>query len=451
MSEDSEKKDSGSEDEKETKEPLEDSAGAPLEEALKDPGLETIKKYLPLMLVIVVVVLAAFFFFRWKASSDEEADWAMGMEFRQASQDQNVTALEAFAVKYPNEVLAGIALYEAADVQYRNGEFSQAAENFSKAIPLLANIETPQSLLGSATLGHGVSLIRSGDFEQGKALLLGAAENMDFLPSVRAKSWYLLGINALSEDDESAYERSASALKADELPVFEDLSKELESRKTQFDRQASATTRDKISFAQKNLRFLAENKVKQDVNSTASGLQYQILTEGNGTKPQLNDRVEVHFHGTLIDGDLFNSSVERGKPEVLDVNSPQVPHVLDQPDTEAKTALIQGLTEGLQLMKTGGKRRFFIPSDLAYGEKGLPPYVEPGAALVVEVELLRILPPPTPPKPAPVPTPVPQDVKPNPGPGTDQNATTPQLQPDKKPSETEENATKPLPEGKDGK
>jgi hypothetical protein len=110
-----------------------------------------------------------------------------------------------------------------------------------------------------------------------------------------------------------------------------------------------------------------------------------------------------------------------------------------------------GLTEGLQLMKTGGKRRFFIPSDLAYGEKGLPPYVEPGAALVIEVELLRILPPPTPPKPAPVPTPVPQDVKPNPGPGTDQNATTPQLQPDNKPSETEENATKPLPEGKDGK
>ncbi|MBL63368.1 MAG: hypothetical protein CMI30_08150 [Opitutae bacterium] len=441
MSEDSEKKDSGSEDEKETKEPLEDSTGAPLEEALKDPGLETIKKYLPLMLVIVVVVLVAFFFFRWKASSDEEAEWAMGMEFRQASQDQNVTALEAFAVKYPNEVLAGIALYEAADVQYHNGEFSQAAENFSKAIPLLANIETHQSLLGSATLGHGVSLIRSGDFEQGKALLLGAAENMDFLPSVRAKSWYLLGINALSEDDESAYERSASALKADELPVFEDLSKELESRKTQFDRQASATTRDKINFAQKNLRFLAENKVKQDVNSTASGLQYQILTEGNGTKPQLNDRVEVHFHGTLIDGDLFNSSVERGKPEVLAVSSPQL----------SAGFLLMGLTEGLQLMKTGGKRRFFIPSDLAYGEKGLPPAVEPGAALVIEVELLRILPPPTPPKPAPVPTPVPNDMQPNPGPGTDQNATTPQLQPDKKPSETEGNATKPLPEGKDGK
>ena len=120
-------------------------------------------------------------------------------------------------------------------------------------------------------------------------------------------------------------------------------------------------------------RFLAANKLKEGVQVTESGLQYEVLTMGRGPKPQATDRVKVHYHGTLIDGSVFDSSVERGEPAEFGLNQ-----------------VIKGWTEGLQLMPVGSKFRFYIPQELGYGERAtgsIPPY----STLIFDVELLEIL------------------------------------------------------------
>ncbi|MFM2145922.1 MAG: hypothetical protein RL732_758 [Bacteroidota bacterium] len=120
--------------------------------------------------------------------------------------------------------------------------------------------------------------------------------------------------------------------------------------------------------------FLAENKKKPGVITTASGLQYSILKEGTGAKPSATDKVKVHYHGTLIDGTVFDSSVERGEPIELAVNG-----------------VIQGWVEALQLMPVGSKWRLFIPSQLGYGDNDAGPTIKAGSTLVFEVELLDIV------------------------------------------------------------
>ncbi len=119
--------------------------------------------------------------------------------------------------------------------------------------------------------------------------------------------------------------------------------------------------------------FLAENGEKEGVTTTASGLQYEVMTEGDGPTPTTTDSVTVHYLGTLIDGTKFDSSYDR-----------------DQPASFAVTGVIDGWTEALQLMKVGGKYRLFVPSDLAYGEGGSGPVIGPNATLIFEVELLSI-------------------------------------------------------------
>lgn len=119
--------------------------------------------------------------------------------------------------------------------------------------------------------------------------------------------------------------------------------------------------------------FLAENAQRDEVNVTESGLQYEVLQAGDGPKPTTSNRVKVHYHGTLIDGTVFDSSVERGQPASFGV-----------------TQVIQGWVEGLQLMPLGSKYKFYIPYELAYGERGAGPKIPPFSALVFEVELLEI-------------------------------------------------------------
>lgn len=119
--------------------------------------------------------------------------------------------------------------------------------------------------------------------------------------------------------------------------------------------------------------FLEENKQNEGVVTLPSGLQYLILKEGNGEKPKANDRVKCHYHGTLIDGRVFDSSVQRGQPAVFGVNQ-----------------VIKGWVEALQLMPVGSKWRLFIPSDLAYGRQGAGSSIEPNSALIFDVELLGI-------------------------------------------------------------
>jgi len=123
---------------------------------------------------------------------------------------------------------------------------------------------------------------------------------------------------------------------------------------------------------EKGAKFLAENAQKEGVKTLDSGLQYQVLTEGQGAIPTASDRVEVHYHGTLMDGTVFDSSVERGSPSTFGV-----------------TQVIKGWVEALQLMPTGSKWRLFIPADLAYGSRGTGG-IPPNSVLIFDVELLDI-------------------------------------------------------------
>ncbi|MES2506228.1 MAG: FKBP-type peptidyl-prolyl cis-trans isomerase [Verrucomicrobiota bacterium] len=120
-------------------------------------------------------------------------------------------------------------------------------------------------------------------------------------------------------------------------------------------------------------KFLAENGKKEGVKTTASGLQYEVLKKGDGAKPVPTDKVNVHYHGTLLNGKVFDSSVDRGEPITFGVQE-----------------VIKGWTEGLQLMSVGSKFKFYIPSDLAYGDNGAGADIGPGETLVFEVELLKI-------------------------------------------------------------
>lgn len=121
--------------------------------------------------------------------------------------------------------------------------------------------------------------------------------------------------------------------------------------------------------------FLAENKKKAGITTTASGLQYEVIKKGSGPKPKATDKVKVHYVGTTLDGKEFDSSIKRGQPVEFPLSG-----------------VIPGWTEGLQLMNTGAKYRLFIPSNLAYGEQGAPQGgIGPNSVLTFEVELLEIL------------------------------------------------------------
>ncbi|MDO4754841.1 MAG: FKBP-type peptidyl-prolyl cis-trans isomerase [Parabacteroides sp.] len=120
--------------------------------------------------------------------------------------------------------------------------------------------------------------------------------------------------------------------------------------------------------------FLTINKGKAGVVTLASGLQYQVLQNGEGAKPTAQDKVKCHYHGTLINGTVFDSSVQRGQPAVFGVSQ-----------------VIPGWVEALQLMTVGSKWRLFIPSELAYGEQGAGDVIEPNSTLIFDVELLEIV------------------------------------------------------------
>ena len=131
--------------------------------------------------------------------------------------------------------------------------------------------------------------------------------------------------------------------------------------------------------AQKNLEegnaFLEKNKSRAGVQVTASGLQYEIITAGTGAKPSAEDQVQVHYHGTLIDGTVFDSSVERGEPVIYPVGG----------------SMIAGWTEALQLMPVGSKWKIYMPSNLAYGEPGAGGAIGPNTVIIFEIELFDII------------------------------------------------------------
>jgi FKBP-type peptidyl-prolyl cis-trans isomerase FklB len=145
------------------------------------------------------------------------------------------------------------------------------------------------------------------------------------------------------------------------------LNKELTERKAEYMKKlGEKNSTDAASF-------LAENKKKEGIKTLASGLQYKIINEGKGKSPKAADTVTVHYRGTLIDGKEFDSSYRRGEPATFPVNG-----------------VISGWTEALQLMREGAKWQLFIPSNLAYGDKGAGNVIGPNAALIFEVELIAV-------------------------------------------------------------
>lgn len=135
-----------------------------------------------------------------------------------------------------------------------------------------------------------------------------------------------------------------------------------------------ASEREAQTNLEEGNKFLEENKKREGVTTTESGLQYEVITEGTGAKPTADDQVRVNYHGTLIDGTVFDSSVDRGEPAVFGVGQ-----------------VIPGWTEALKLMPVGSKWKVYLPSDIAYGERGAGGKIGPNSTLIFEVELLEIV------------------------------------------------------------
>jgi FKBP-type peptidyl-prolyl cis-trans isomerase FklB len=205
--------------------------------------------------------------------------------------------------------------------------------------------------------------------------------------SLEDRASYIIGFNL------------GSNLKQQEIPVNADViirglrdglsgaqaaltDEEIQAAMGEFQQKMAAQQQARMQAAgEKNKKegdaFLAANKSKPGVTTTASGLQYQITQPGTGPKPKPEDRVTVHYKGTLTDGTVFDSSYERGQPATFAVNQ-----------------VIPGWVEALQLMNVGSKARLVIPPSLAYGETGAGQDIGPNAVLIFEVELLKIEPPP---------------------------------------------------------
>ena len=144
--------------------------------------------------------------------------------------------------------------------------------------------------------------------------------------------------------------------------------------KKQEEKQRAAAAEAGKAAREAGEKYLAENAKKEGVVTLPSGLQYKVLTEGNGKKPKATDKVKCHYEGMLIDGTLFDSSIQRGEPATFPLNG-----------------VIAGWTEGLQLMAEGSKYRLFIPYNLGYGERGAGASIPPYAALVFDVELIEVV------------------------------------------------------------
>jgi FKBP-type peptidyl-prolyl cis-trans isomerase FklB len=205
---------------------------------------------------------------------------------------------------------------------------------------------------------------------------MGQSASPSSLASLKDSASYGLGILVAQNFKSQNIEINAELLqkgfnevmKGDKTPFNDMMANQLVQKYMQRE-QAKAFEPNRISGE----KFLAENKTKEGIVTLPSGLQYQIMKAGDGPKPASSDKVKTHYHGTLIDGTVFDSSVQRGEPITFPV-----------------TGVIPGWIEALQLMPVGSKWKLFIPQNLAYGSRGSGPTIKPYSALVFEVELLGI-------------------------------------------------------------
>ena len=170
-----------------------------------------------------------------------------------------------------------------------------------------------------------------------------------------------LNVESFTDAVKAVFDGSTPALSPEEAQkVINDYLEDLQKKATEA-AQAEAKS------------FLEANAAKEGVKVTESGLQYKVIKEGEGAQPKAEDEVTVHYTGKLLNGTVFDSSVNRGEPATFPLNR-----------------VIPGWTEGVQLMKEGAKYEFFIPSDLAYGPQGIPNVIPPHSTLIFEVELIKV-------------------------------------------------------------
>ena len=178
---------------------------------------------------------------------------------------------------------------------------------------------------------------------------------------VKAQGLDTIDVNAIAKAFKDVFEGNDLDISEEEsMKVLQDYFGKLQAEKSAKANEAGAT-------------YLADNGKKEGVTTTESGLQYEVLNSGSGPKPTTTDKVTVHYHGTLIDGTVFDSSVDRGEPATFGVNQ-----------------VIKGWTEALQLMSVGDKWKLTIPANLAYGDQGAGGVIGPGSTLIFEVEILNI-------------------------------------------------------------
>jgi len=348
----------------------EQSEGLSAEDAASNPYNELdawkkSKNTLYSVLGLIALGVAAVTFFN-SQKQDEAAERTL--RFMNAS-DAGTEATDqflSFAEDY-NDALGGVAQYRAAALQYADRKFTESAENFATAAKRLQG----DPLCGRALLGQAVSLIKGDKVDDGKSILAKISNNAELLPTDRFEASFLLGVQAMTEEDTEGVESYKKILGAD-VRAASYLSRLEELSRTQ-SLLAQAKSLADINL-KKGADFLSANRKRKKITETESGLQYLTIKEGKGKSPKVDDEVEVHYHGTLINGEVFDSSIEREETAKFRVNQ-----------------VIKGWTEGLQLMKVGGKRKFFIPSDLAYGEAGNSA-IGPNEVLVFEVELISITP-----------------------------------------------------------
>lgn len=324
------------------------------------------KKSLYYLIGAIAIGVAAVSWFNTK-EQEEEAERSSRFIEAGMEPDAAEERFLAFAEDY-DDTLGGVAKYRAAIIQYKDKRYEEAIASFQGAITQLGN----DPLVGRATLALGISQIKAGQADAGKATLAGMTGDINLLPTDRREAHFHLAVQAIEENDDAAFAAQVNALGSDIN------ASDLYSRLVDLNK-----TRELLSIAQSlpdlnkeaGDQFLAENLERKEVNATESGLQYEILTSSdNNASPLANDEVEVHYHGTLINGEVFDSSVDRGEPSKFKVNQ-----------------VISGWTEALQLMTVGDKWKLFIPSDLAYGETGNNS-IGPNETLIFEVELLGITP-----------------------------------------------------------
>lgn len=188
----------------------------------------------------------------------------------------------------------------------------------------------------------------------------------------------------LTGNDIGSYLKQIGKENIDMDALFSGIEHSLDGKKPPFNAQQAQQIKMKYmqSFMKKSAdknkqegeKFLAENKKKEGVTTTASGLQYIVQKKGSGPKPTANDKVKVHYRGTLLNGEEFDSSYKRGQPIEFQVKG-----------------VIPGWTEALQLMPVGSKYKLFIPSSIGYGDRGAGQKIKPGSTLIFEVELLDIV------------------------------------------------------------